>query len=102
VIRPAGEPAPPPVPTTPLPAAIPTGSEPDARAIIPGAPNRPGEPANPKAVKAAIDQYFEKVGAFPNSWQKLINAGLIKNVPLGLNGKPLDFAQCLEWFASNK
>ncbi len=102
VIQPSpGASAPPPSPTVPAPEAAP-GSEPTSTAIIPGAANRPGEPMDPKGVKRAIDQYFEKNGSFANSWQQLIQARLLKAVPLGRNGQPLDFAQCQEWFASNK
>ena len=68
----------------PSPAAV-------SRAPILGA--HPGEPANIAAVKAAYDNHFERVGQFPHSWQEMIAAKTINAVPMGKNGKPLDFVE---------
>ena len=79
--------------TTPAaPQAAPSSSEslPAKRA---GA--QPGEPMNPKEVRAALDQYFEKMGNTPASWQDMISARIIKSVPQGKDGKPLDFRDCV-------
>jgi len=86
----------------PAPAeAMPPAGEPAAPPHNAGR-GRPGEPMNPKEVRAAIDQYFEKVGNFPNSWQDMIREKLIKTVPLGKNGRPLDYKLCVEWIAAGQ
>jgi len=79
--------APPPVAETPAPT-VNTG------------PSRPGEPANPKQLKAAVDRYFDTQGSFPSSWQDLIRVKLITSAPMGKNGKPLDYREYMEWVAS--
>lgn len=73
-------------------------------AIVPAAPPWPsgahlGEPASPNEVRTAYHKYFEKVGNFPNGWQEMVKRKIIPAVPMGKNGKPLDFAQFTLWEA---
>ena len=68
------------------PQAVPTGPH-------------PGEPANPKEVKAAYHQYFAKIGSFPNGWPDMIRQKILPAVPQGKNGQPLDFVQFTLWEA---
>ncbi|MBI5800418.1 MAG: hypothetical protein HZA92_06775 [Verrucomicrobia bacterium] len=57
----------------------------------------PGEPANPAELRGLKEKFFDQVGSFPNSWQQLIDRKYIRAVPMGKNGKPLDFRQYAEW-----
>lgn len=97
----APPPVPPPVeeaqPATPTASYPPPASTPAAPVKFVG--SHPGEPASPKEVRAAYHQYFAKVGSFPNGWQDMIKQKLIIAVPLGKNGKPLDFVQFTQWEA---
>lgn len=72
--------------------------------VIPSAAPRaagehPGEPANPKEVRTAYHQYFDRVGSFPTSWQDMVKRKLLPTVPQGKNGQPLDFKQFTLWDA---
>lgn len=76
------------------------GSAPPPVAVHPQLPSRaghPGEPANPAELRGLPEKYFDQVGSFPNSWQQLIDRKYLRAVPLGKNGKPLDFRQYAEW-----
>ena len=75
-----------------LPSTIP------AEPVRPAGPH-PGEPVNPKEVRAAYHRYFEKVGNFPNGWPDMIRQKIIPAVPSGKNGQPLDFVQFTLWEA---
>ena len=92
-----------PAPTSPAAVEPPTGKAPPAPTTTPGAPKRPsrvghpGEPANPAELQGLPEKYFNQVGSFPNSWQQLIDRKYLKAVPVGKNGKPLDFRQYSEW-----
>jgi len=46
------------------------------------------------------EKYFNQVGSFPNSWQQLIERKYLAAVPMGKNGKPLDFREYAEWATS--
>lgn len=72
---------------------------PPATASFKSLGSHPGEPANPKEVRAAYHQYFAKIGSFPNSWEDMIKHKVIPSHPLGKNGKPLDFVQFTYWEA---
>ena len=69
----------------------------------PGPGTQPGpawksvEPLNPVELEGTVIKYFNQVGSFPYSWQDMINKKVIRSVPLGKDGKPLDFRQFLEW-----
>lgn len=80
-------------PSSPAPAV--SGTAPQAAPTGP----HPGEPANPKEVKAAYHQYFAKIGSFPNNWPDMIRQKIIPAVPPGKNGQPLDFVQFTLWEA---
>ena len=56
-----------------------------------------GEPANPKEVRAAFDKYSKNIGGPPGSWEELIEGKLLKGVPMGKDGKPLDFTAYQEY-----
>ena len=95
----------PPPPATTAPAAA-TAAQPGpanrpATATTPNPrPSRaghPGEPANPEALRGLPEKYFTQVGSFPSSWQQMIERKYISAVPMGKNGKPLDFRQYAEW-----
>lgn len=75
-----------------LPSTIP------AEPVRPAGPH-PGEPLNPKDVRAAYHKYFERVGNFPNNWPDMIRQKMIPAVPQGKNGQPLDFVQFTLWEA---
>lgn len=80
--------------------ATPAPSAPSTHAVsVKPVGSHPGEPANPKEVRAAYHQYFAKVGSFPNGWPAMINQKLIPAVPPGKNGQPLDFKQFTLWEA---
>ncbi len=98
----------PPVTSEPAPApATPGAGQPPANAPVPGTAPRPaksraghpGEPADPASLRGLPEKYFAQVGSFPNSWQEMINRKYLAAVPLGKNGKPLDFRQYAEWVA---
>ena len=57
----------------------------------------PGEPLNPAELRGLPEKYFDQVGSFPSSWQEMIDRKYLRAVPLGKNGKPLDFLQYTEW-----
>ena len=94
----------PPPPAGTTPAATPTAPSPDNRPAAATAPNprpsrvgHPGEPANPEALRGLPEKYFAQVGSFPNSWQQMIERKYLSAVPMGKNGKPLDFRLYAEW-----
>jgi len=91
-------PPPPPAPAAePAPAA--PGEAPAAASEPAPTPARKssGEPANPKEVKAAFDKYSKNIGGPPGSWEELIEGKLLRSVPLGKDGKPLDFTAYQEY-----
>ncbi len=59
----------------------------------------PGEPADPASLRGLPEKYFAQIGSFPNSWQEMINRKYLAAVPMGKNGKPLDFRLYTEWLA---
>jgi hypothetical protein len=89
-------PTPPPV-VEPAPAAAPSVEGSVAAPTEPATRKSSGEPANPKEVKAAFDKYSKNIGGPPGSWEELIEGKLLRGVPLGRDGKPLDFTAYQEY-----
>ena len=97
---PPTEPPPPPANTAPAAATAAPANRPAAATAPNPRPSRaghPGEPANPESLHGLPEKYFNQVGSFPNSWQQMIERKYISAVPMGKNGKPLDFRQYAEW-----
>ena|SRR6185295_8409707 len=90
---------PPPAAPTAEPAPAAPGEAPAVAAEPAPTPARKssGEPANPKEVKAAFDKYSKNIGGPPGSWEELIEGKLLRSVPLGKDGKPLDFTAYQEY-----
>ncbi|NBV21348.1 MAG: hypothetical protein EBS05_05425 [Proteobacteria bacterium] len=97
-----------PDPTTPTAteaadAALATSPDRPAPIIPSTAPrpagDHPGEPANPKEVRTAYHQYFDRMGSFPTGWQDMVKRKQLPAVPQGKNGQPLDFKQFTLWEA---
>jgi|GEM_PF-1399600 hypothetical protein len=61
--------------------------------------NHPGEPANPAALRGVVERYFDKVGSAPSSWQDMLRAKVIASIPVGKDGKPLDYMEYRKWAA---
>jgi hypothetical protein len=95
----------PPAPISAPPATV--QAAPEATPPAPDAPvqtrpagsARSGEPANPKEVKAAFDKFSQSIGGPPGGWQELIEAKLLRSVPLGKDGAPLDFVEYAQYLA---
>lgn len=87
-------------PAAPAPAPRGPASAPPAASAprqIPTRAGHPGEPFNPAELRGLPEKYFDQVGSFPSSWQQMIDRKYLRTVPLGKNGKPLDFLQYTEW-----
>jgi type IV secretory pathway VirB10-like protein len=97
--KPAAAPQPPPeqpaeAPAPPTPAVPPP--PPDESAAAGTTPSlmtssQAKLPPELISLKKLMDKHFEITGSFPNGWQEMINAKLIKSVPVGKDGKPLDW-----------
>ena len=84
------------VPSPPPPTAEPAATTPAPAAAGP----HPGEPANPAELFGITERYFDRVGSTPQNWQDLIRNKVLRSVPVGRNGKPLDYMQFRDWEAT--
>lgn len=89
-------PSPEPAPTRPPPPPEPGAAAPTPSSTAP----HPGEPANPGELAGITERYFERVGSTPQNWQDLIRNKVLRSVPVGRNGKPLDYMQFRDWEAN--